>query len=104
MDQLDATQDHTGTVDGLDAKHRTHTALDRPMILLNTIVKVGTLADANGFQITPCSILESIGSIAGQDRLLVGLTVLSQIRFLLADTGEVALTGCCRINGLAPPP
>jgi hypothetical protein len=27
--------------------------------------------------------------------------VLSQIRFLLAYTSELALAGCCRINGLA---
>jgi hypothetical protein len=31
-------------------------------------------------------------------------TVLSQTRFLLVYTGELALTGCCRINGLASAP
>ncbi len=30
--------------------------------------------------------------------------VLSQIRSLLVDSGEFALTGCCKVNGLAPLP
>jgi hypothetical protein len=29
--------------------------------------------------------------------------VLSQIRFLLAYTGGLAMTGFCKINGLTPP-
>lgn len=54
------------------------------MILLNAIVKVSTLADANGFQIRPCSILEPIGSIAGQDGLLVSLAAIDDDPFRTA--------------------
>jgi hypothetical protein len=42
------------------------------------------LGDANGFQITACSILEPIGSIAGQDRLLVSLTTIDDDAFRTA--------------------
>ena len=45
MDQLDATQDHAGTVSGLEAEHRTHTAFDDAVILLNAVVEVLTLPD-----------------------------------------------------------
>ncbi len=40
MDQLDATQDHSGTVSGLEAEHRTHTAFDGAVILLNVVIEI----------------------------------------------------------------
>jgi hypothetical protein len=40
MDQLDATQDHPGTVSGLEAEHRTHTAFDGAVILLNAVIEI----------------------------------------------------------------
>jgi hypothetical protein len=45
MDQLDTTQDHVGAVSGLEAEHRTHTAFDGTVILLNAIVEITTLPD-----------------------------------------------------------
>jgi hypothetical protein len=38
MNQLDATQDHAGTISRLEAEHRTHTAFDRAVILLDAVV------------------------------------------------------------------
>jgi hypothetical protein len=76
VSQLDATQDHSGSDNGLETEHRPDAPLDSAMILLNPIVQVGTLPDANGLQITPCSILEPIGSIAGEDRFTIGLAAI----------------------------
>jgi hypothetical protein len=45
MDQLDATYDHPGTVSGLEAEHRTHTAFDGTVILLDAIVEILTRPD-----------------------------------------------------------
>jgi hypothetical protein len=45
VDQLDATQDHPGTVSGLEAEHRTHAAFDSAVILLNAIVEIAALAN-----------------------------------------------------------
>jgi hypothetical protein len=45
MDQLDATQDHAGTVNGLEAENWTHAAFDGAVILLDALVEVLTLPD-----------------------------------------------------------
>jgi hypothetical protein len=45
MNQLDATQDHAGTVSGLEAKHRSHASFDGAVILLNAVIEVLTLPD-----------------------------------------------------------
>jgi hypothetical protein len=76
VDHFNPTQDHAGAVQRLESEHRPDPPLDRPMILLDTIVQVGTLPDANRLLITPCSILESIGSIAGEDRFTVCLAAV----------------------------
>lgn len=47
------------------------------MILLNPVNQVGTLLNANGLQITPCSILEPVRGITGQNRFAVRLTVIN---------------------------
>jgi hypothetical protein len=49
---FDAAQDRASATRGLEPHHRANPPLDGPMILLDAIVEVGTLADANGFQIT----------------------------------------------------
>ncbi len=46
------------------------------MVLLNTIVQISTLPDANGLQITPCSVPEPVCGITGQDRLAIGLATI----------------------------
>src|SRR5918997_2051753 len=45
MNQLDATQDHAGTVSRLEAEYRTHAAFDGAVILLNAVIEVLTLPD-----------------------------------------------------------
>ena len=50
MDQLDATQDHAGAVNGLEAEHRTHAAFDGTVILLEAVVEVLTLPDPDRFE------------------------------------------------------
>jgi hypothetical protein len=50
VNQLDPTQDQASTVSGLEAEHRTHTALDRAVILLNAIIEVLTLPDPDRFE------------------------------------------------------
>ena len=49
---FDAAQERASATRGLEPHHRANPPLDGPMILLDAIVEVGTLADANGFQIT----------------------------------------------------
>ena len=50
VDQLDATQDHAGAGNGLEAEHWTHAAFDGAVILLDAVVEVLTLPDADRFQ------------------------------------------------------
>jgi hypothetical protein len=47
MDQLNATQDHAGTGSSFEAGHRTHTAFDGTVILLNPIIEILTLPGSN---------------------------------------------------------
>jgi hypothetical protein len=67
MRHLDPTQDQTGSGHRLETEHESDTPLDSAMVLFDAVIKVGTLPDANGFQITSCSILEPISSIAGEE-------------------------------------
>ena len=54
VDQLDATYDHPGTVSRLEAEHRTDTAFDGAVILLDAVVEdVSTLPDPDRFQLAP---------------------------------------------------
>ncbi|SCY99846.1 hypothetical protein SAMN02927923_03304 [Microvirga guangxiensis] len=73
VDQLDPTEDHTGRGRGLEPNHGSDPALDGAMILLATMIEVGTLPDANRLQITLCSILEPVCGITQQDRFAVRL-------------------------------
>jgi hypothetical protein len=45
VNQLDATQDHPGTVSRLEAEHRTHAAFDGAVILLDAVIEILTLPD-----------------------------------------------------------
>ena len=53
VDQLDATYDHPGTVSRLEAEHRTDTAFDGTVILLDAVVEILTLPDSDRFQLAP---------------------------------------------------
>ncbi len=53
MDQLDATQDYVGGVNGLEAEHRSHAALDGAVILLNVVIEVLTLPDPDRLEPMP---------------------------------------------------
>jgi hypothetical protein len=45
VNHLDTIKDHTSTGDGLEPEHWPYSPLDRPMILLDPIIEVGTLPD-----------------------------------------------------------
>jgi hypothetical protein len=45
MNQLNATQDHVGTVRGLEAEHQSRAAFDGAGILLDAVVEVLILPD-----------------------------------------------------------
>ncbi len=53
VDHLNPTQDRTSTVHCLEPEHRSDSPLDGSMILLNAIIKVGTLPDADRLQLSP---------------------------------------------------
>jgi hypothetical protein len=60
VDHLDPAQDHSRGHHRLEPEHRSNPAFDRAMVLLNPVIQVSTLSNANGLQITPCSILEPV--------------------------------------------
>jgi hypothetical protein len=76
------------------------------MVLLNPIIEVGALPDANGFQITSRSFLEPVYGIPGQDRFAIGLTAVDDNplgpAMALESLAEEAL-GCSDITSLAEP-
>jgi hypothetical protein len=53
VSHLDPAQDHTGRGHTLETKHRSNPPLDGAMILLDAIVQVGTLPDADRLQLPP---------------------------------------------------
>jgi hypothetical protein len=52
-DQLDATQDHAGTVSRFETKHQSHAAFDGAVILLNAVIEVLALLDPDRLEPTP---------------------------------------------------
>jgi hypothetical protein len=58
MDQLDTTQDHAGTVSGLEAEHRSHAAFDGAVILLDAVIEILALPDLDRLQLAPRSVLK----------------------------------------------
>jgi hypothetical protein len=76
VDHFNAAKDHLNTGNRLKPEHRPHSPFDGAMVLLNPIVEVGALPDANGLQITSRSFLEPVYGIAGQDRFAIGLTAV----------------------------
>src|SRR4051794_7428548 len=52
VDHLDPTKDRTSTVSALEPEHRSNSAFDGAMILLDAVIQVGTLSNANRLQIT----------------------------------------------------
>src|SRR3712207_894300 len=77
MHHPDPAQAHTSAVHRLEPEHRPHSPFDRPMILLNAIVQVGTSPDQDRLQLASRPILNSICRVAGQDRLAIGLAAVN---------------------------
>ena len=76
VNHLDPAHDPTGSGHRLESEHGSDPPLDGPVVLLNTIVEIGTLPDADGFQLTPRAIFEPVCGIAGQDGLAVRLAAV----------------------------
>lgn len=57
-------------------KHRPHTALDAPVVLLDPVVQVSTFPDRDRFQPAPGTILQSICRVAGSDGFVIGLAAV----------------------------
>ena len=76
MDQLDATQDHAGTVSGREAEHRSHAAFDGAVILLDAVIEVLALPDPDRLQLAPRSVLQPALGITRQDSLPIGLAAI----------------------------
>ncbi len=49
--------------------------------LVKYIREIAALADANGLQITPCSVFEPVLCVARQDRFTVGLAAVDHDPF-----------------------
>ena len=73
---FDAAKDRASAVQGLEPHHRANPLLDSPMILLDPIIQVAALADADRLQVPSRSVPETVCRIAGQDRLPVGLAAV----------------------------
>lgn len=76
VDHLDAGQGDRGGVRRFETEHRPHPALDAPMILLDAVIEVLALADADRLRPAPGAILQSTCGIAGNDGFPVGLTAV----------------------------
>jgi hypothetical protein len=48
---FDAAQDRASATHGFEPHHRAHPPLDGPMVLLNAVVEVGTLPDADRLEL-----------------------------------------------------
>ena len=53
VNHLDPTEDHTSAAHRLETKHRSHTAFDGAVILLDAVVEVLTLPDPDRLEPTP---------------------------------------------------
>ena len=53
VNHLDPTQDHAGAGRGLEAEHRSHTAFDGAVILLDAVIEILTLPDLDRLELTP---------------------------------------------------
>ena len=69
-------QDGASATHGLEPHHRVHSPLDGTVILLNAIVEVSTLSDADRLEFPPGSVLQPVCHIAAQDRFTVGLAAV----------------------------
>jgi ABC-type proline/glycine betaine transport system permease subunit len=76
VNHFDAVEDDAGGCGRLEAEHRPNTALDPPMVLLDSVVQILALADSDRLQSAPAAILQLICCVAGNDRLMVGLAAV----------------------------
>jgi len=64
VDHLDPGQGHSRARERLETQHRSHPALDAPMILLDAVVEVSALADENPLRRAPRAVPQSVLGIA----------------------------------------
>jgi hypothetical protein len=76
VNQFNPAQDHASVVQKLESQNRPDPPLDRPMILFDSIIEVGTLPDPDRLQIASRPILEPVFRIAGQHRFSVSLAII----------------------------
>lgn len=60
VNHLDPIRDHTGSGHRLESEHRSDLPFDDRVILLNAIVEISALPNANGFQTASRSVLKPI--------------------------------------------
>ncbi|MBB3019130.1 hypothetical protein FHR70_002184 [Microvirga lupini] len=76
MNHLNAVQDHASARRGPEAQHRANPTLDRAVILLNAIIEILTLPDADRLELLTCPVLKPVCRITGQDCLTVHLAAV----------------------------
>ncbi len=76
VNHFDPAQDRPSRCHRLQPEHRTNSALDGTMILLDPIIEIGALSDPDRLHLAPRSVLEPLCRVAGHDRLPVGLAAV----------------------------
>jgi hypothetical protein len=88
VDHLDARQCCDCGSERLEAEHRSDALLYPPMVLLDAVVQILTLSDADGFKPAARSILKAADGVAGNDRFPVGLAAVDNNAFRPAMPSE----------------
>jgi hypothetical protein len=77
VEHLNTTEDRASAGYGLEAKHWPGPPFDGAVILLDAIVQVGTLTDADRLQLPSCVDLEAVRCITGYNRLPLRLAAIN---------------------------
>ncbi len=88
VDHLDARQCCNCGSERLKAEHQFDASLDPPVILLDAVVQILTLSDADGFKPAARTILEAADGVTGNDRFTVGLAAVDNDAFRPAMPSE----------------
>jgi hypothetical protein len=81
VDHLDAGKDRRGAGHRLETEHGPDPALNAPMVLLDAVVQILALPDADRLQRPPWAVLLPAFTVAGNDRLPVGLAAVDDNPF-----------------------
>jgi hypothetical protein len=76
VDHLDAGKDGGGARLRLEAEHAADAALDAPVILLDPVVEILALPDADRLEPPPRALPKPAFRITGKDRLAIGLAAV----------------------------